>query len=156
MFRQDSQLGAGRSSEHASKATTSVEPTLAQAKGLLFVSYLLLASSHTVALDAVSMQLKWKHQFQFAGYNQALEQGLYRDAGLDVPFGRAARISEAIAHGDANFGGRQLQRAAGLGSGPPAGSSGGDLPAFRSRGPASDRHQAHGVSARTDADGYAS
>jgi ABC-type nitrate/sulfonate/bicarbonate transport system substrate-binding protein len=93
MFRQDSQLGAGRSSEHASKATTSVEPTLAQAKGLLFVSYLLLASSHTVALDAVSMQLKWKHQFQFAGYNQALEQGLYRDAGLDVPFGRAARIS---------------------------------------------------------------
>jgi hypothetical protein len=28
-----------------------------------------------VALDAVSMQLKWKHQFQFAGYNQALEQG---------------------------------------------------------------------------------
>ena len=30
------------------------------------------------------MQLKWKHQFQFAGYYAALEQGFYRDAGLDV------------------------------------------------------------------------
>ena len=30
------------------------------------------------------MQLKWKHQFQFAGYYAALEKGFYRDAGLDV------------------------------------------------------------------------
>ncbi len=45
---------------------------------------LLLASSPAAALDAVSLQLKWKHQFQFAGYYQALEQGFYRDAGLDV------------------------------------------------------------------------
>lgn len=46
----------------------SVKPILAQVKGLLFVASLFLAASHTaVALDAVSMQLKWKHQFQFAG-----------------------------------------------------------------------------------------
>ena len=44
----------------------------------------LLASHPAVALDQVSMQLKWKHQFQFAGYYAALEQGFYRDAGLDV------------------------------------------------------------------------
>jgi len=32
----------------------------------------------------ISLQLKWKHQFQFAGYYMALEKGYYRDAGLDV------------------------------------------------------------------------
>jgi hypothetical protein len=96
MFRQDSQLGAGRSSEHASKATTSIEPTLAQAKGLLFVAYLLLASSHTVALDAVSMQLKWKHQFQFAGYNQALEQGTLAYSFAAHPFGSGDRDASHV------------------------------------------------------------
>jgi diguanylate cyclase (GGDEF)-like protein len=37
-----------------------------------------------LALEAVTLQLKWKHQFQFAGYYAALEQGYYRQAGLDV------------------------------------------------------------------------
>lgn len=32
----------------------------------------------------VSLQLKWYHQFQFAGYYAALEKGYYREAGLDV------------------------------------------------------------------------
>jgi ABC-type nitrate/sulfonate/bicarbonate transport system substrate-binding protein len=36
------------------------------------------------ALEKVSLQLKWLHQFQFAGYYVALEKGFYRDAGLDV------------------------------------------------------------------------
>jgi len=36
------------------------------------------------ALDKVVLQLKWKHQFQFAGYYAAQEQGYYREAGLDV------------------------------------------------------------------------
>jgi ABC-type nitrate/sulfonate/bicarbonate transport system substrate-binding protein len=35
-------------------------------------------------LDKVSLQLKWLHQFQFAGYYAALEQGFCRDAGLEV------------------------------------------------------------------------
>ncbi len=30
------------------------------------------------------VQLRWLHQFQFAGYYAALEKGFYRDAGLDV------------------------------------------------------------------------
>jgi hypothetical protein len=34
----------------------------------------LLASHPAAALDQVSMQLKWKHQFQFAGYYAALER----------------------------------------------------------------------------------
>ncbi len=36
------------------------------------------------ALDAVTLQLKWSHAFQFAGYYTAKEKGYYREAGLDV------------------------------------------------------------------------
>ncbi|WP_305074910.1 ABC transporter substrate-binding protein [Propionivibrio sp.] len=35
-------------------------------------------------LDVVDLQLRWKHQFQFAGYYAAVEKGFYREAGLDV------------------------------------------------------------------------
>lgn len=58
-------------------------------------------------LDPVRLQLKWLHQFQFAGFYAALEKGYYREAGIDV------RILEASAHesaldvvvrGDAEFG----------------------------------------------------
>ena len=36
------------------------------------------------ALKSVSLQLKWKYQFQFAGFIVAKEKGFYRDVGLDV------------------------------------------------------------------------
>ncbi|MES2160465.1 MAG: PAS domain S-box protein [Pseudomonadota bacterium] len=36
------------------------------------------------AAEKVSIQLKWMHQFQFAGYYAAQDQGYYRDVGLDV------------------------------------------------------------------------
>ncbi len=42
------------------------------------------------ALQPVTLQLKWTHAFQFAGYYAAQEKGYYRDAGLDV------RIEEAL------------------------------------------------------------
>ena len=35
-------------------------------------------------LQPVRVQLKWTHQFQFAGYYAAIEQGYYRDAGFEV------------------------------------------------------------------------
>ncbi len=35
-------------------------------------------------LTPVSVQLNWNHQFQFAGFYAALQQGYYRDVGLDV------------------------------------------------------------------------
>src|SRR5580698_9768986 len=62
---------------------------------------------HAVALDRVSIQLKWKHQFQFAGYYAALERGFYRDAGLDVSIregGPDIDVAEAVAGGSADFG----------------------------------------------------
>ena len=34
--------------------------------------------------DTVVLQLKWKHQFQFAGYYIALERGYFAEEGLDV------------------------------------------------------------------------
>ncbi len=35
-------------------------------------------------LTKVKLQLKWKHQFQDAGYIAAVEKGFYKDVGLDV------------------------------------------------------------------------
>ncbi len=67
----------------------------------------LLASHPAVAFDSVSLQLKWKHQFQFAGYYAALEQGFYRDAGLDVTIregGPDVHVAEAVSGGKADFG----------------------------------------------------
>ncbi len=37
-------------------------------------------------LQTVTLQLKWLHQFQFAGYYAALEKGYYQEAGLNVIF----------------------------------------------------------------------
>ena len=53
-----------------------------------------LSASSAYALDAVTLQLKWTHAFQFAGYYAAKELGYYREAGLDV------RIDEALPGGD--------------------------------------------------------
>src|SRR5437879_1231104 len=67
----------------------------------------LLASHPAAALDQVSLQLKWKHQFQFAGYYAALEQGFYRNAGLDVTIregGPDIDVAETVASGKADFG----------------------------------------------------
>ena len=46
---------------------------------LLFFPMILLAS-----LQKVSVQLEWKHQFEYAGFYAAIEQGYYKDIGLDV------------------------------------------------------------------------
>lgn len=44
----------------------------------------LFLSLAQAAPEQVSIQLKWQHGFQFAGYYAALEKGYYRDAGLEV------------------------------------------------------------------------
>ncbi|WDY55871.1 GGDEF domain-containing protein [Pseudomonas sp. PSKL.D1] len=36
------------------------------------------------ALQVIDVQLRWKHQFQFAGYYAAIAQGYYREEGLEV------------------------------------------------------------------------
>ncbi len=37
-----------------------------------------------VCAETIDLQLRWHHQFQFAGYYAALQQGYYQKAGLDV------------------------------------------------------------------------
>ena len=64
-------------------------------------------SSQDRNLDHVVLQLKWYHQFQFAGYYAALEQGYYADAGLDVEIleGKPEYTSaDAVLDGRADYG----------------------------------------------------
>jgi len=64
-------------------------------------------SQPTKNLIPVTLQLNWKHQFQFAGYYAALEQGYYRDVGLDVTIVEAQEDTtseEAVLDGTAEFG----------------------------------------------------
>ena len=90
------------------KVEPPIGPKLALLRRLIVGAFLALAASHpAVALEAVSLQLKSKHQFQFAGYYQALTQGFYRDADLDVSIregGPGIDVSEAVADGKADFG----------------------------------------------------
>ncbi|WP_029147929.1 EAL domain-containing protein [Methylophilus sp. 5] len=57
--------------------------TLTLCKWLLALVCLTFATV-TVASEHIKLQLKWHHQFQFAGYYAAQQQGYYRDEGLDV------------------------------------------------------------------------
>src|SRR6202011_2538000 len=85
-----------------------IRPKLALLRRLIMAACLVLLASHpAAALDSVSLQLKWKHQFEFAGYYAALEQGFYRNAGLDVTVregGPDIDVAEAVASGKADFG----------------------------------------------------
>lgn len=73
----------------------------------LFGSGLLQAGDN---LQTVNLQLRWLHQFQFAGYYAALEKGYYREAGLDVRIHQGAPgrtpVGEVLAgraeYGEAN------------------------------------------------------
>lgn len=64
-------------------------------------------SDRAEQLETVTLQLKWKHQFQFAGYYAALEKGFYRKAGLDVKIIEATVGQDStsrVINGDADFG----------------------------------------------------
>src|SRR6516165_4956170 len=66
-----------------------------------------LATSSAHAADQVSLQLKWKHQFQFAGYYAAVEKAFYRENGLEVEIREGGPTIDAgatVAAGGADFG----------------------------------------------------
>ena len=48
------------------------------------------------ALEAVTLQLRGMHQFQFAGYYAALHKGFYREAGLDVTLKEGEPDADAV------------------------------------------------------------
>ena len=75
---------------------------------ILSSGYAFATQSNTTAtkLEKVTLQLKWKHDFQFAGYYAAKAQGFYRDEGLEVTFKEAAHDThpiEQITSGQAHY-----------------------------------------------------
>ncbi len=59
------------------------------------------------ALERVVLQLRWFHQFQFAGYYAALEKGYYRNVGLDVVIQERDLTQDTldvVASGEAEYG----------------------------------------------------
>ncbi len=76
---------------------------------VIFAALLLASTAPALAddLDAVTLQLKWRHQFQFAGYYVAKEKGFYAEAGLDVSIHEAGEGREpvgSVLRGEAEFG----------------------------------------------------
>ncbi|MHA6494379.1 ABC transporter substrate-binding protein [Pseudomonas borbori] len=65
---------------------TQVPHCSARKRGSLLITWLLgqLLAGDALAAEKISLQLRWLHQFQFAGYYMAQEKGFYRQAGLDV------------------------------------------------------------------------
>jgi PAS domain S-box-containing protein len=57
---------------------------------VLFICFFSLLSAHTPEqssdLEKITLQLQWKHQFEFAGFYIAKEKGFYAEAGVDVEF----------------------------------------------------------------------
>ena len=74
---------------------------------LLLLLAALLTPLAAGALEKVTLQLKWKHQFQFAGYYAAQAQGYYREAGLEVDIVEAGPDTDpvkAVLEGHAQYG----------------------------------------------------
>lgn len=74
---------------------------------LALAALLSTGAAPAAALDQVTLQLRYHHQFQFAGYYAAVAQGYYRDAGLDVHIveGQGGAQSEAeVLAGRAQYG----------------------------------------------------
>jgi len=65
------------------------------------------AAPSSAALAPLKFQLKWVTQAQFAGYYAALDQGYYKDAGLDVTLligGPNVNEVQSVASGNADMG----------------------------------------------------
>lgn len=87
-------------------------PALNPAKRSLWLGFGLLVAQLFCLVDAAAaeklrLQLRWLHQFQFAGYYMALEKGFYRQAGLDVQILQggpgAPKPLEAMLAGEVDF-----------------------------------------------------
>ena len=73
---------------------------------ILLINNLLLANQ-TDDLKKVTLQLEWKHQFEFAGFYAAIEKGYYKDVGLELEireFQEGINITQEVLSGNATFG----------------------------------------------------
>jgi len=51
---------------------------------LIFIMFFFTTIINAKNSENITIQLKWKHSFQFAGYYAAIEKGFYKDEGLKV------------------------------------------------------------------------
>jgi len=65
-------------------------------KTLILSLCLIFFSNQLIAEEKVVLQLKWEHEFQFAGYYAAKWQGYYEDEGLDVEIKAAPQKNKDI------------------------------------------------------------
>lgn len=77
--------------------------------GLALASFLtLFIDSWVFAQEDVTLQLRWYHQFQFAGYYMAKEKGFYQEEGLNVSIQAAipgsTNVTESVTQGLSDFG----------------------------------------------------
>jgi signal transduction histidine kinase len=76
---------------------------------ILFLA-LIFCTIHSSAAgtkDTVRVQLRWTHQFQFAGFYAAIEQGYYADEGLEVKLIEGSgdyNFAELLLNGNSEFG----------------------------------------------------
>jgi diguanylate cyclase (GGDEF)-like protein/PAS domain S-box-containing protein len=73
---------------------------------LIYPLLLSVSIAFAAPLEKVTLQLKWMHQFQFAGYYAAKEQGYYAAEGLDVDiFERSPEkdVVQQVVSGERNF-----------------------------------------------------
>lgn len=79
-------------------------------KPIILMGLLLIICQAALAAPApksVTIQLRWQHQFQFAGYYAALHRGFYKDVGLDVTLkegGPQVSAIDEVVLGRADFG----------------------------------------------------
>jgi len=74
---------------------------------LLIAILLCQATKAQTPMDTIVLQLKWKHQFQFAGFYAAIEKGYYREAGLEVILkegNTSIDFVQEVVSGNADFG----------------------------------------------------
>lgn len=82
-------------------------PALSFLLPLILVLTVPSTSAGSDVLRPVTVQLKWFHQFQFAGFYAAIEQGYYREEGLSVTLIEGTPdtgFTDAVVSGTADFG----------------------------------------------------
>ncbi len=73
------------------------------------VFFFVLSCISLLAVENVSLQLKWKNSFQFAGFYMAKEKGFYKKAGLNVDIrelkpNQRANVAKEVLNNNVNFG----------------------------------------------------
>ena len=103
-FRRPASRRPGRARERVSRF---LAHAISRSAATLLICGITIIPGTVHALEKVSLQLKWLHQFQFAGYYVALEKGFYRDVGLDVEIRQGGPFIDAmvdVGSGKADFG----------------------------------------------------